>query len=141
MGTDKSCGPPSFRGPFEAFEAFWWLLAPLGGFLAFLALLASLKWRGAQNHQFQYKKKHSSLVVRPSWPGALWRGGPLDPGSPCPAMGGPWPAGPNPEPKTLNRQTVRLPSPFRFSFRLGARAVRPSAERSGSVARRKRPLT
>ena len=33
VGTDKSCGPPSFRGPFEAFEGFWWLLAPLGGFL------------------------------------------------------------------------------------------------------------
>ena len=22
VGTDKSCGPPSFSGPFEAFEAF-----------------------------------------------------------------------------------------------------------------------
>ena len=29
VGTDKSCGPPSFSGPFEAFEAFggsWRLL-------------------------------------------------------------------------------------------------------------------
>ena len=25
MGTDKSCSPPSFSGPFEAFEASWGL--------------------------------------------------------------------------------------------------------------------
>ena len=47
FGTDKSCGPHSFRGPFEAFEAFWWLLAPLGGFLGFPGA-SGVKWRGAQ---------------------------------------------------------------------------------------------
>ena len=56
MGTDKSCGPPSFWGPLEAFEAFWWLLAPLGGFLGFPGA-SGVKWRGAQNHRVQLKKK------------------------------------------------------------------------------------
>ena len=55
MGTDKSCGPPSFSEPFEAFEAFWWLLAPLAWFGGALgrgvwasgALGRVLAWRGA----------------------------------------------------------------------------------------------
>ena len=90
MGTDKSCGPPSFRGPFEAFEAFWWLLAPLGGFLGFPGA-SGVKWRELSVPVL--KKKHVSLMVRPSSP---FVGAALGPAGPW--CGIPWPGSLGPEP-------------------------------------------
>ena len=91
MGTDKSCGPPSFSGPFEVFEAFWWLLAPLGGFLGLRFPARALVW-GAQLGGPFAGCVGATPLARP-WPlawGALGLGA-LGEGGPWP--GRPWPGG------------------------------------------------
>ena len=83
---------PSFSGPFEAFEAFWWLLAPLGGFLGVRFPARALVWGPLAEGPFPEPwlggtlagclGRASSGTLGRAWPGGPWRGA-LDPTNPC----------------------------------------------------------
>ena len=98
MDTDKSCGPLSFSLPFEAFEAFWWLLAPLGGFLGpepspgsgVLARSWIGGWSGIVRGPLTPALGSGALEGGPLGGGPLGPGGGPCQGVPCLAAGAAW---------------------------------------------------